>query len=138
MIDADGTTCDTPVDGKPNLCDAYVTVKINGKEVHQTKEQGNTAHPIFNETFETGSIRNDSIIVFEMWDSDSGSSADDPMSVWSGNAEYYLTRKILMGKVSNANQYNTLSVATKLINEQEPEPGMHTNLHFIANMALRQ
>lgn len=124
-LDADSTTCDTPVAGKANLCDTYVKIKINGKEVYRTETKDNTAHPIFKEIFETGLIRSDAIIVFEMWDSDVGFSADDPMSTWSGNAEYYLTHHILVDNTTKGNQRNSLNVSTKLVNGKKPE-GEHT------------
>lgn len=85
----------------------------------------NTADPIFNESFPTGLIRSDSNIVFEMRDSDSGSSADDRMSTWSGDAEYYLGHRILRGNVTKGNQQNSLSVYTELVNGNEPN-GMHS------------
>lgn len=128
-LDEDGATCDDPVDGSPNLCDAYVLVKIDGKQVYKTKEEDNTAHPVFNEIFKTGKIRSDAIIVFEMWDSDSGSSADDPMSKWSGTADYYLKRHKLVSKTVKNKRRNTLNVSTELLNQKKP-PGMSMSTHL--------
>lgn len=116
-FDADANSCDSPVDGKPNLCDPYVLIKINGKQVYQSKQQKDTNHPTFNETFETLPIDQYSIITVEMWDSDKGRSSDDPMSTWSGYAQYYLNRDLFVGNVTDAkgSHRNSLSISTKKV-----------------------
>lgn len=129
-LDADSKTCDTPVALKPNLCDTYVIIKIDGKQVYRSKEKDNTAHPVFNEIFKTGPIRSDAIIEFEMWDSDEGFSADDLMSKWSGTAEYYLNRHSLVSNTVKNDHRNSLNVVTELVNAKQPE-GMHFILFFI-------
>lgn len=84
-LDVDGNACDSPVDGKPNLCDTYIVVKLDGQQVYQTKIQNNTDRPGFDDTLETGLVTEDTILTLEMWDSDVGHSSDDLMSTWSGN-----------------------------------------------------
>lgn len=110
----DSTACDSPVNGKPNPCDSYVIIKIDGKEVYRTKKQDDTDHPIFNETYKTGLINKYSIITFEMWDGDEGS--DDPMTTWNGYAQYYITQDSFVGNTtdSNGKHRNSLNISTKI------------------------
>lgn len=88
---ADLRPCDSPVDDKPDPCDPYVIVKIDGKHVYRTKTHNNSGQfEPFNEQVQTGPISNSSIITLELWDNDVGHSHDDPMAKWSGNAQYFL------------------------------------------------
>lgn len=106
--------CDYPV-GTTNLCDAYVIIKVDGEQVYRTKEKNDTDHPIFDEKFKTRPISENSTIVFEMWDRDDD-HPDDLMSKWTGNAEYYLNRDLLVGKAAPygfGTQRNLLSVSTE-------------------------
>lgn len=118
-FDANGDTCDSPVNGKPNLCDTYVVIKIDGKRVFRTVgSKDNTDLPHFFENFETGLISKESNIIIEMWDSDEGYSADDILSTWSGNAEYYLNRGhglLLKGNITDGTHLNSLFVVTEMI-----------------------
>lgn len=53
-----------------------------------------------------------------MWDSDEGYSADDILSTWSGNAEYYLNRgygSLLKGNITDGTHRNSLFVVTEMI-----------------------
>lgn len=130
-LDEEGETCDRPVDNTPNLCDTYVIVLIDGKQVYKTKEKDNTAHPVFNEIFKTGLISSDAIITLQMWDSDEGSSDDDKMSTWSGTPDYYLKHSKLVSKTVKNNRRNSLNVVTELIEPKKPA-GMLYGLDFIS------
>lgn len=100
-------------------------VEIDGKQVYKTKEKDNTAHPVFNEIFKTGLISSDATIVFQMWDSDLGSSDDDLMSTFSGTADYYLTHSVLVSKTVSKGRRNSLNVVTDLVQPKQPESMLH-------------
>lgn len=125
-LNADGSVCDSPKDYGPDACDSSVLVKIDGKMIHNTKQYENTNNPSFNEVFQTDWISPDTIIVFELNDRDypmmndgDKNHSDGPMSTWSGNAEYYLNRDLLVGNVTDGTHRNSLSVSTKVLKKAE-------------------
>lgn len=121
-LNAEGSVCDSPKDYGPNACDSSVVVKIDGKMIHNSKQVEDTDNPTFNEVFQTDWIRPDAVIEFEMWDRDypmmhdgDENHSEFPMSAWSGNAEYYLKRDLLVGNVTDGTHRNSLSVSTKMV-----------------------
>lgn len=135
-FDANSDTCDGSEGGIQNLCDTYVLIKIDGEQVYRTKEEDNNYRPIFNEIFETELISRNSIITFEMWDSDEGYSADDILSTWTGNAEYYLNRHLLLGDITDGKRRNSLSVSTELF--PSPSEGIHNYEYLRIILKLKE
>jgi len=115
VYDACGGNCDDRDGSNPNQCDTYLTIEVDCKKVYQSKEKDNTDHPVFNEKFTTRPIRSDSVIKITMWDSDSGSSADDRMSSWKGTVDYFLNNSKFSSNVVKKNRQNSLNVITELV-----------------------
>lgn len=115
---ADGQARHTGYAGDCNDgCDVYVTIKIDGKQVYQTKVQNDTTHPVFNEIFETEPISVNSVIEFEMRDRNDGS-----MSQWKGNTEYYLNRQLFIAnEYSKSKDQNSLVISTTLLDRKHPQ-----------------
>lgn len=130
-FDANSDTCDGSPRDSPNsnLCDTYVLIKVDGIQVYRTKEEDNKDRPIFNEIFETELIRRNSIITFEMWDSDEGYSDNDIMTTWTGTAEYYLNCHLLLGDITDGSHRNSLSVSTEMISPSQTE-GIYRHEHL--------
>lgn len=122
LVNEDGKTCDSPVDGKPNPCDPYVIVKIDGQQVYRTKDHDNTGGTGFWEEFETGLINEDSILAFEMWDSDVGDqSTDDHMWTWSGTRGSFFGAPYIESHIADSFDQNSLRVNIQKISPKKPE-----------------
>lgn len=98
LTDQNGNLCD-----EFNRCDAYVKVKVDGKEVWRGKTQWNNAQPKFLETYSSPRMRKDSKVQIELWDNDSKwtdviKSDDDLMDKWYATAESLSKYDTLLGQ----------------------------------------
>lgn len=121
MFDIKGKTCE--MNGGIN-CDTYIIIKIDDEQVFKSKTIDNNSHPTFEQTFVSDFINMDAIIAIEMWDSDL--IADDLMSVWKGNAEFFATHgeQTLLGEKTSNNRQNSLTIRAKYIRGGEQSKSM--------------
>lgn len=140
-LNADGSVCDFSERNGRNPCDSSVSIEIDGVLVHNSKQVENTDNPIFNDVFQTGWISPDTVIVISLRDRDypmmsdgDKNHSDGPMSTWSGNAEYYLSRDLLVGNVTDGTHRNSLSISTKVVKTAE---GKHIH-QIISKLSLNK
>lgn len=73
-----------------------------------------------------------------MWDGNKGDSSDAPMAIWTGYPQYYLTRDLFVGNVTDAKgiHRNSLTISTKVV-EKKPDGNTISLNHFaISNCTL--